>query len=36
MTYTTTISDLNTGSFTFTNTTGPSIITYIITEDITN
>lgn len=31
---TTTISDLNAGSFTFTTSTGPSIITYTVIEDI--
>jgi hypothetical protein len=30
-----TLSDLNAGTFIFTNTTGPSDITYIVTEDVT-
>lgn len=30
-----TISDINAGTFTFTNTTGCSDITYIVTEDVT-
>jgi hypothetical protein len=32
---TVTISDLNAGTFTFTNTTGPSNVTYTVTEDVT-
>ena len=32
---TVTFSDLNAGTFIFTNTTGPSDITYIVTEDVT-
>ena len=30
-----TLSDLNAGTYVFTNTTGPSDITYIVTEDVT-
>ena len=32
---TVTLSDLNAGTFIFTNTTGPSDITYTVTEDVT-
>jgi len=30
-----TLSDLNAGTYVFTNTTGPSDITYIVAEDVT-
>jgi hypothetical protein len=32
---TVTISDLNAGTFIFTNTTGPTDVTYIVTENVT-
>lgn len=35
MTTTITISDVNAGTYVNTNTTGPSIVTYVITENIT-
>jgi hypothetical protein len=35
MTQTITISDINAGTYVNTNTTGPTNVTYVITENIT-
>jgi hypothetical protein len=35
MTTTITLSDLNAGTYVFTNTTGPSNVTYSVAEDVT-